>query len=96
MTGIEQITLERKEHFSKHGKDVEMDNFYNSEEQLRHAASFLISYEKVYPGNLLENLPKGWNEDKWLYMCCKSYKERLVIAASLIAAEIDRLEYLKE
>ena len=37
----------------------------------------------------------NWDEDLWQKMCNKSYKDRLIIAGALIAAEIDRLQSIE-
>ena len=36
--------------------------------------------------------PIEWDWKVWDYMINKSYKERLIIAGALIAAEIDRIQ----
>lgn len=36
-------------------------------------------------------VPTDWNEEIWYNMFDKPYKDRLVIAGALIAAEIDRI-----
>ena len=88
-TGIKLIVLERKEQFTKHCRSVEYDVKRNSGQQLRKAAVLLIS---LNPQNSFP--PGGWDENLWNKMCRKSYRERLIIAGALIAAEIDRLNYL--
>lgn len=39
-------------------------------------------------------LPR-WNQDRMLEMLKEPYEERLAMAGALIAAELDRLEYLR-
>lgn len=96
-TGIELIAEERKEQIEKHGRTVEKDASENVYLQLSEAASVLAL---DYPHMCLEqddvetdHCPHGWNSDIWIKMVRKPYKERLIIAGALIAAEIDRLNY---
>lgn len=95
--GIELIAQEREEQITKHGRTVQNDVKYNNEYQLIDAANTLsmnipedilqsyLGYHESYP-------PTGWKSDLWSKMLRKPYKERLVIAGALIAAEIDRIE----
>lgn len=89
-TGIELIARERKEQIEKHGRTIELDVLSNAHQQLSEAASKLCADDVggYWP---FETLPAGWNQDVWDKMTNKSYKERLIIAGALIAAEIDRL-----
>ena len=41
-------------------------------------------------------MPSDWDDTISLKMCSKSYKERLIIAGALIAAELDRLTAIGE
>ena len=97
-TGAELIARERKEQINKHGYSIEHDQSYNEsfEFPLTKAASALSIDDN---GNRLAReamKPKGWDGAIWLNMMDKSYKERLVIAGALIAAEIDRVTYIQE
>ena len=93
-TGIELISEERQEHFKRHGQTIENDVKFNNLEQLALAASILAikDIDKMRP-TPLDYYPAGWNIGQWGYMVKKSYKERLIIAGALIAAEIDRLNH---
>ena len=92
MTGTELITRKRQEQFTKRGITVEMDVKYNKAMELAEAASVLAhpfgSVKKRF-----SHMPEDWNNEGALKMCSKPYKERLIIAGALIAAEIDRLIY---
>lgn len=44
----------------------------------------------------LSVMPSDWDDTISLKMCSKSYKERLIIAGALIAAELDRLTAIGE
>lgn len=96
MTGIELIAQERKEQIRKHGRTIEKDVAENANKQLGEAASMLaLDYPFICleADDVVENhRPKDWDENLWEKMVNKSYKERLVIAGALIAAEIDRLQ----
>jgi hypothetical protein len=96
MTGIELISQERQEHFSKHNRSVEGDKQQNFEYQLADAAGALIAptpegMEETYVSINKDYPPIGWDQETWENLLKKSYKDRLVVAGSLIAAEIDRI-----
>lgn len=85
MTGIELIAQERAEQIGKHGFTIEDDIVNNRFNQLIEGATILMrSNPKI------KDLPFRWDKERWRKMIVKPYKERLVIAAALIAAEIDR------
>lgn len=92
-TGIELITKERDEHFTKHGLNVGMDVLHNNEHQLAFAAEKLcvpiLDVPSFFP-------PENWSEKLWDKMTSKTYKQRLIIAGSLIVAEIDRLNAIED
>lgn len=93
MTGIELITKEREEQIEKHKYTTLSDKMVNAEQQLASAAQYLLEEktedkDEIY---LLAALPYKWNAEIWQKMCNKPYKERLIIAGALIAAEIDRI-----
>lgn len=89
-SGIELIAQERQEQIEKHGKTVEYDVENNSDKQLRWAAERLLaSDEKALPD--WQPAP-GWDKELFDKMYEKPYKERLIIAGALIAAELDRLQ----
>lgn len=90
-TGAELIADERNEQLTKHNRTVENDYLNNDENQLAIGAMRLIE------GGIMNvcDPPKQWDgDDIWPKMVNKSYKERLIIAGALIAAEIDRLDYV--
>lgn len=87
MTGIEMIAKERQEQIEKHNRTIENDVDYNDRQQLPVGAMLLIE-----GGIKIEMMcPSEWDDDIWLKMCRKSYKDRLIIAGALIAAELDRI-----
>jgi hypothetical protein len=89
-TGIELIAIERQEQIHKHHRTIGHDVLQNSGCQLAYGAERLC-----VPGLDIYNYqaPDGWNDELWEKMTGKPYKERLIIAGALIAAEIDRLNY---
>jgi hypothetical protein len=89
-TGIELIEKERTEQLEKHGRTIERDIAENPEGELRDAAIILISN---WP--MLMDFPENWQDDIMEHVIKKSYKERLIIAGALIAAEIDRLNNIR-
>lgn len=100
-SGIELIAIERQEQIEKHGRTTEKDVANNSDNQLIHGADALISRDWTYFGNPPAKdeefgCPEGWDWDIWRKMFNKSYKERLIIAGALIAAEIDRIQSLEK
>lgn len=105
-TGIELIAEERQEQIEKHGRSIEQDvklNHGHYEEngevfnnpQLTHAAGQLIHPDDSVFRQLFEAgifMPHRWDKNIWVKMMKKPYKERLIIAGALIAAEIDRIQ----
>ena len=88
--GAQQIVTERNEQFFKHGRTVDEDDKKNYDGQLTYAASVLLIDN---PDREFMKPPKNWDEDYWKKLIHKQYKERLVIAGALIAAEIDRIQF---
>lgn len=87
-TGVELIAIEREEQIEKHGRTVDKDVKFNNEFQLKNGAIELLSSDFIRPG--------GWNKTTWDKMCTKPYKERLIIAGALLAAEIDRIQRIEQ
>jgi len=91
-TGIELIAQERKEQIEKHGRTIEKDVIENAGLQLSTGASVLINRSFKSSRQRLSLMPDEWDDLICLKMVSKTYKERLIIAGALIAAEIDRLQ----
>ena len=93
-TGIELIVLEREEQFTKHNRSIDYVVKFNPKNQLTDAASKLCypNIEDIH--GIEDGEPDGWDNDLWNKMINKPYRERLIIAGALIAAEIDRLDRL--
>ncbi|APZ82904.1 hypothetical protein [Flavobacterium phage FL-1] len=91
-TGIELITEERQKQIDKHGFTAEhhaMHPEWYDKGQLIEAANTLSM--KEIKSCLV---PFNWNIVWFEKLCKRSYEERLVIAAALVASELDRLMYL--
>lgn len=89
--GAHKIEIERLEHFSKHQRSVVHDVFHNPTGELITGAKALLLTE-----SRTNAFPTSWGIAACRKMAQKPYKERLIIAGALIAAEIDRLEYLEK
>lgn len=88
LTGIELTQAERQKQLEKFS--IDHDYRLNKQQQLKDAALLLIiSSDEVHA-------PKGWDKEQWDKMKAKPYKERLVMAAALLAAEVDRLNHTDE
>lgn len=95
-TGIELISAERQEQIEKHGRTIESDVQQNTMNELCDGARFLLLETPAQEFELDEDMihfmiPKTWDNELFFKMYRKPYKERLIIAGALIAAEIDRL-----
>jgi hypothetical protein len=87
-TGIELIALERAEQIKKHNRIIENDVEHNKNQELRSGAIALLLHDE-------NEFSPEWDSEICMKMINKSYKERMIIAGALIAAEIDRLNNSK-
>lgn len=100
MNGTDLITKERQEQVVKHHRTTLQDVEYNDSGQLINAARALLYPEDktIINAEIHAARPKegnhgmGWDFYIFSKMMRKPYKERLVIAGALIAAEIDRIQ----
>lgn len=83
------VAKERSEQIIIHGHTIESDVERNSEEQLVKGAIALLS-KPTSEEEMNALKPDGWDAEGWEKMTKKTYKERLIIATALLAAEIDR------
>lgn len=98
-TGIELIAIERQEQIEKHGYTLQHDHdeydgntengFEVIESEIRDAIIGTLNQDRG-------NFPAFWDETRVGKICQKPYKERLIIAGALIAAEIDRVQNLNK
>lgn len=94
-TGIELIAQERAEQLSKHNRTIEQDVKNNDSEELICGAMALLNIDfpdEIIEGRDISKFPSKWDNSICQKMVNKPYKERLIIAGALIAAEIDRLQ----
>jgi len=97
MTGIELIAKERQEQIEKHGRTIERDIEENKNFQLGNAAAVLATQQGVFSARKrLGMMPNNWDDGICLEMCSKGYRERLIIAGALIAAELDKILALEK
>lgn len=89
---VDLIKIERDEQHYKHGITVEADYKYNNNGQLIEAVRILMM------PNIVTSLaecykPNGWDAERWRHIYRKPHRERLIIAATFLAAERDRLDF---
>lgn len=84
-TGIELIAQERKEQIEKHNWSLVHDYRFNNDGELIKAALAILDHDH-------NDWPKKWEVPVFIHINDKPWSDRLVIAAALIAAEIDRLQ----
>jgi len=95
MHGAGLIAIERNEQIVKHGRTIKQDVEQNPDRELADAASLLIA-KSFTDRDRVEYESWGWDKELWRKMATKPYRERLIIAGALIAAEIDRLNAISE
>lgn len=98
LTGVELIAQERHEQVVKHHRTISDDVKYNSENQLTCAAAVLLRLDDEFSiVDLMAQFGKlkGWDLDILRRMDAKPYKERLITAGALIAAELDRIQQVE-
>ena len=100
--GILEINSERQKQIDKHGFSAEFQAEhpeYYGEGQLESAAFELLKIDYGdYPIDFRQHAvecPKGWNEEWFTKLALKDKRDRIRIAAALLAAELDRLNYLE-
>lgn len=84
MTGAELITKERIEQIQKHGFGPTRDDQYTRFE-LQLAAKAILNNEQ-------DEWPDGFDPQVFQHIMRKPMLDQVVIAAALLAAEVDRLQ----
>ena len=84
MDAITRIALERKEQVEKHGFTAQHDDLFDGA-QLEDAARAVLNEDP-------DQWPKGMNSELFFRASEKPTRERLVVAAALLVAEIDRID----
>lgn len=103
-TGVDLIDDERVRQIVKHGFTVEHDAATHPNGELYEAAQMLLfgvgMEYKHLPSlpkkSLVYGQPRTFTREYWVSLLEKSYKERIIIAASFLAAEHDRLDYMEQ
>jgi hypothetical protein len=95
MNGIELIAKERKEQQEKHDISVKNDAHFNSITLFNGITPMPIVVIGLLDGSF-KHVPSHWDKKLLDKMRNKPYKERLIIAGALLAAEIDRVQYVEE
>jgi hypothetical protein len=94
-TGIELIAIERLEQIENHGRTIKSDLDNNSIPSEYNGIFPLVAGAMYVLDEKFEWLPEHWDQNEMDYIRSKSYKEKLIIAGALIAAEIDRLQEIE-
>lgn len=98
-TGIELIAKERESQQIKHKRTIADDVQYNCNGELIWAAGLLATVPdqeiEASKEMLIHTVLKSWNGPILDKMVSKPYKERLIVAGALIAAELDRLNAIE-
>lgn len=87
-SGLLKVIQERIDQVYNHKQTIEDDVLHNPEKQLIEGAIALLK-------GRLNIMPISWIPVRCRKMLEKSEKERIIIAAALLIAEYDRLEYLE-
>jgi hypothetical protein len=95
-TGLQLVTDERNEMIAKHHNTIEADVRFNSVSESNCPYTMPLVMGAV---NLLDpyykRTPAHWSPKIIEHMDEKPYKEKLITAAALLVAEIDRLIYIE-
>jgi len=100
--GVKAILQERRKQIDKYGFSAEFQaehpEYYGAEQLISAAYELLkIDYDD-YPLDVRQYgvvCPKGWDKEWFTKLALKDKKDRIRIAAALLAAELDRLNYLE-
>lgn len=97
-SGVELIAEERSEQIMKHGRTVKADVDFNSQPcEYRSMFPLALQALRVLETTIIGNDNRVKHFDKKITdkMESKPYKQRLIIAGAMIAAEIDRLNAIE-
>lgn len=93
-SGIEQIQAERQKQIDKYGFTGE--HHANHPEWYDKGQLIEAARTLTMPKILSVFVPINWDIEWFSNLCNRPYNERIVIAGALLAAEIDRLNYLNK
>lgn len=88
---LQEITKERTEQIVVHNHRLKDDVFHNPNEELIQAARALLK-----PNPTSHDFPEHWGIAYVGKLMLKPYTKRLIIAAALLAAEVDRRKYIQK
>lgn len=94
-TGIDLINEERNKQIYKHGFTGEhhyANPQWYDKNQLQIAAFLLLNVDMKTPD---ESFPHNWDREWFENLKQRSQKERITIAAALLASELDRLRVIE-
>lgn len=101
MKGIDLIAKEREEQQTLHGHSVQSDVLINKYGQLIEMAHDLLMEDEErdrYIKDITSQVDifylTDWDINAYKKLMLKPYRERKVIAAALIAADLDREDYI--
>ena len=95
-TGVQLIAAERREQIKKHGHTIDSDRKYDDPDA--HHTHGDLAYAALYalwPNGIADFYPAGWDDVFKEKLRTKNYRERLIVAGALIAAELDRLNRIR-
>lgn len=96
-SGADLITAKRNEQLEK--VSIKYDVNFCDKNQLAIAAQALLHGEDgdsdTVSAERIDKRPKDWSAMMMIEWAHSDYKDRLIIAGALIAAEIDRLQYVE-
>lgn len=96
--GVKLIAEERQKQIDKHGFTAEHHadhpDWYNNKQLTQAAVSLLLP--DLVPHDLVTEIPTNWDAHWFSNLMNRDHEERLIIAGALIAAELDRLDALRQ
>jgi hypothetical protein len=98
---LREVGMERREQVSKHGyDDIHDDDIFHANGELAEAACYM-----AYPHENVKDIvdvkllwPDGWDppEEFSHPSRAKAYRDRLIVAAAFLVAEIERLDRVQQ
>ena len=95
--GVKDILGERRKQIDKYQYTAEYQAEhpqYYADHQLQYAAHTLLNVDIMGYTRIVE--PLNWDRAWFVRLCEKPQKDRIRIAAALLAAELDRLQYISD
>lgn len=86
--GVLHIAHERAEQINVHKHTPEIDSCKNKHGELIEGALYLLGHNK-------NSFPCSWSDATREKFDSKNRKQKLIVAGALIAAELDRIEFME-